>query len=547
MKTLKKLFATACFIALTVNLTAQTTWTGNGSNIYLNPLAGRVGIGTASPSGKLHLVHNHAASETSYGMYLITNNTYPGQNATYGIRSASTSGVNNTGIHYGTVSVATNNNTTSSSATYGFYTNTASQNKGHTYGYWSDVSNTNPALTSNVYGIRAAAKAASTTAPVYGIVTAVSGGSTLYGLYTGTTNNNASTSNYTYGARTIVSSQNKGAAFGYDTDVKNTNTTSTAGVYGIRTVSKSSSSASTVYGIHAAVSGGKQRWAGYFTGGDMYVSGNVGIGTATPQAKLDVAGSINIGHDIRLGTGNKQFIFHTQMSNPNDPPIVFIAPKLSNNTGFDWNKQIILKNDGSLLMSAGSLGVGTGNITPVAKLQVNAEGNPSNLENNINNGFAIKGSDQVLYMGVNSTNHVSYIQSVNTGTSVAPLLLNARGGNVGIGRTDPFYKLDVNGIVRAHEIKVNTNTGADFVFAENYPLRSLNEVSGFIQANKHLPEIPPAADMVANGVDMGEFQIKLLQKIEELTLYVIEQDKQLKEQKKQLMQQQEEIEQLKIR
>ncbi len=195
--------------------------------------------------------------------------------------------------------------------------------------------------------------------------------------------------------------------------------------------------------------------------------------------------------------------------------------------------------------TSGNVGIGT--TTPVAKLQVDAEGNPANIENQASNGFAIKGSDQVLYMGVNSTNHVSYIQSVNTGTSVAPLLLNARGGNVGIGRTDPFYKLDVNGIVRAHEIKVNTNTGADFVFAENYPLRSLNEVSGFIQANKPLPEIPPAADMVANGVDMGEFQIKLLQKIEELTLYVIEQDKQLKEQKKQLMQQQEEIEQLKIR
>ena len=109
-------------------------------------------------------------------------------------------------------------------------------------------------------------------------------------------------------------------------------------------------------------------------------------------------------------------------------------------------------------------------------------------------------------------------------------MLNARGGNVGIGTTTPFYKLDVNGTIRAKEVLVNLNNGgADFVFEENYLLRPLNEVSDFIQANKHLPEIPSAADMVNNGLDMGEFQIKLLQKIEELTLYIIEQDKRIKE------------------
>jgi hypothetical protein len=95
-------------------------------------------------------------------------------------------------------------------------------------------------------------------------------------------------------------------------------------------------------------------------------------------------------------------------------------------------------------------------------------------------------------------------------------------GNVGIGRVNPYYKLDVSGIIRAHEVKVNTNSGADFVFDENYALKPLNEVSDFIQSNKHLPEIPSAADMIDNGLDMGEFQIKLLQKIEELTLYIIE-------------------------
>ncbi len=175
--------------------------------------------------------------------------------------------------------------------------------------------------------------------------------------------------------------------------------------------------------------------------------------------------------------------------------------------------------------TSGNVGIGT--TTPVAKLQVDAEGNPANIENQASNGFAIKGSDQILYMGVNSASHVSYIQSVDYGTTVAPLLLNARGGNVGIGTTTPDYKLDVNGTVRAKEIVVNLNEGADFVFEEDYALRPLKEVREFIQTNKHLPEIPSAANMVENGLDMGEFQIKLLQKIEELTLYIIEQDKRL--------------------
>jgi hypothetical protein len=101
-------------------------------------------------------------------------------------------------------------------------------------------------------------------------------------------------------------------------------------------------------------------------------------------------------------------------------------------------------------------------------------------------------------------------------------------GNVGIGRA-PHYKLDVEGTVRAHEVRVNTNTGADFVFAENYTLKTLDEVHSFIKTNRHLPEIPSAVEMIENGLDIGEFQIKLLQKIEELTLYVIAQDKRIEE------------------
>lgn len=96
--------------------------------------------------------------------------------------------------------------------------------------------------------------------------------------------------------------------------------------------------------------------------------------------------------------------------------------------------------------------------------------------------------------------------------------------NVGIGVKDPTHKLDVAGTIRATEILVEAQT-ADFVFEENYRLRSLEEVERFIIKNKHLPEIPNAAQMKAEGANLAEMNKLLLMKIEELTLYMIEQQK----------------------
>ena len=101
-------------------------------------------------------------------------------------------------------------------------------------------------------------------------------------------------------------------------------------------------------------------------------------------------------------------------------------------------------------------------------------------------------------------------------------------GNVGIGTVNPEYKLDVNGTIRATGVKVRTSSGADFVFEPDYNLKPLPDVESFISTYNHLPEIPSANEMKEDGVDINEMQIKLLQKIEELTLYIIEQDKQIK-------------------
>jgi hypothetical protein len=106
-------------------------------------------------------------------------------------------------------------------------------------------------------------------------------------------------------------------------------------------------------------------------------------------------------------------------------------------------------------------------------------------------------------------------------------------GYLGIGTSSPAYRLDVKGTIRAQEIKVDLN-GADFVFENDYKLMPLKELEEFVKDKKHLPEILPAKEMEKNGTDLGILASKLLQKIEELTLYTIEQNKKLEEQNQEL-------------
>lgn len=99
-------------------------------------------------------------------------------------------------------------------------------------------------------------------------------------------------------------------------------------------------------------------------------------------------------------------------------------------------------------------------------------------------------------------------------------------GNVGIGTERPDAKLAVNGTIHSKEVKVDLNVPApDYVFANDYKLRNLQELENYVNENSHLPEIPSAKEFEKNGIQLAEMNMALLKKVEELTLYVIEQQK----------------------
>ena len=99
-------------------------------------------------------------------------------------------------------------------------------------------------------------------------------------------------------------------------------------------------------------------------------------------------------------------------------------------------------------------------------------------------------------------------------------------GNVGIGTTTPDSKLAVNGTIHSKEVKVDMTGWSDFVFKKDYSLPTLEEVEKHIAEKGHLENIPNEKEVLENGINLGEINAKLLQKIEELTLYIIDMNKQ---------------------
>ena len=109
--------------------------------------------------------------------------------------------------------------------------------------------------------------------------------------------------------------------------------------------------------------------------------------------------------------------------------------------------------------------------------------------------------------------------------------INKSTGNIGIGTATPNCKLAVAGKIRATQVEILSNVNADYVFKKDYKLRSLSEVETYIKNNEHLPDVPSAKEMEGKPQNLSEFDNLLLQKVEELTLYTIQQQKQIDQQK----------------
>lgn len=132
-----------------------------------------------------------------------------------------------------------------------------------------------------------------------------------------------------------------------------------------------------------------------------------------------------------------------------------------------------------------------------------------------------------------------HIAMENTDSPGSVTLADARltvlsDGNVGIGITNPTEKLSVNGKIKAREVKVETTGWPDYVFATDYRPLTPDELERYISVNKHLPGLPSTKEAEENGVELGKMNKKLLEKIEELTLYMISQQKEIKALKEQI-------------
>ncbi|MCP4176901.1 MAG: hypothetical protein GY756_03970 [bacterium] len=286
-------------------------------------------------------------------------------------------------------------------------------------------------------------------------------------------------------------------------------------------------------------------------------NGNLGIGTTdntNPLTIQKVSGGSGCGNSD--GTGGVRIKWSTGYGIALDAWDAN-APKWGI-TKFDQNIPTVMmegryNSKDIVFNSGGNIGIGTTN--PKAKLDVNGDINTTGRINLRTNSSGVGdllslyadrlGAEDMYGFGIESTGGIMYSKAAtgynwyvgkNADNGNSSFMSLKSNGNLGIGTTSPDYKLDVIGTIRAQEIIVSTD-GSDFVFEDDYKLRTLNEVEKFIKKNKHLPEIAPAKDMQANGAELGTLNTKLLQKIEELTLYTIEQEKKLNAQNKSIEQQ----------
>jgi hypothetical protein len=288
------------------------------------------------------------------------------------------------------------------------------------------------------------------------------------------------------------------------------------------------------------------QWTGGPTGNVYYNGGNVGIGTAAPNYPLTLNSAAETGI-LTINNGTSLYLSHGGWSMGAGKFGIGngVVPTLVVNT---------VANGGSAI---GNVGIGT--TTPQRRLDISNAGQltfgddvVTSSSNGIywhsGNSYGIYrtsgpwtgGAYQQLRIQFDTGIQLGAGTGVNAGFDksfveiVSGKGLMVSSGNVGIGTTDPQgYKLAVNGSAIAESVTVKLHTNwPDYVFKKEYKLPSLLEVKAYIDQNQHLPEMPSEQEVSKNGINLGEINKILTKKVEELTLYAIDQKEQLTQQEK---------------
>ena len=282
------------------------------------------------------------------------------------------------------------------------------------------------------------------------------------------------------------------------------------------------------------------------SGGDFLVrNGRVGIKTLNPKTNLDIyTADGNSAHGIVLSQGSNssnrlsgRLFFENTGELSNSFSLLKSGDKLS----FRGNATAGSSTGSEYMVMTNSGRIGIGTSAPSSFLHVYTTGSNSatgvvisqgsNSNNRLSGRLFFENTGEVSnsFVIMKSGDKLSFRANATAGSASGTEYMNlSNSGQVGIGTASTgTHKLAVDGSIGAREIKVEASGWSDFVFEKGYTLRTLEDVEEHIKERGHLPEIPTEAEVIENGINLGEMDAKLLQKIEELTLYLIEQNKKI--------------------